>query len=162
LIEPDAGVELPPSTCNALSVFAESAISTTTAADPPTPQGGTIANGVYHLTRIEDFVGATGRTNARPRPKLARLYISASTNFSADMQLTWLDDFGELPLPIEQNLTLVIAGTSYAYAVTCVTSRGLDAPGSTSFTASANELILIYPGASAASGGTRVETFTRE
>ena len=159
VIEPGAGGDLPPSSCNGLDAFSESVTSTMFAADPPRPQGGSIANGVYHLTRIEDFVGASGSTNEPRRQKLGRLYISASTDSTADLQLAWLDNFGELPLPIEQNLSLVITGTSYAYTVTCSTARGLEAPGSTSFTASTNELILIFPGPG---GVTRVETFARE
>ena len=87
--------------------------------------------------------------------------IGASTGVSADLQISWLERGGELPLWIEQNQTIVVTGTSYAYTVTCTTDTQevSTAPGSVSLTATMDQLIRIYP---ITGGATRVETFERE
>ena len=145
-------------TCNALQTN-ERASTTVIAEAPPKPEGGTLLNGLYHLTKREDFVGPTGDTNRSLRRAQATLAISASTGVSADVQLYWFEPFGELPLPVGQNETVVVTGTSYAYTVTCATPRGSTAPGEVPFTATADELLWIYP---TNDGATRVETFQRE
>lgn len=147
--------------CNALS-YSPPRISWSVIADnPPAPKGGAISNGTYHLTKREDFVGPGGSSSTTPNSAGRALVISASTGVSADLQIGWRERGGELPLWIEQNQTIVVTGTSYAYTVTCTTdTREVStSPGSVSFTATMDQLIRIYP---ITGGATRVETFERE
>jgi hypothetical protein len=88
--------------CNELHTN-ERASATVIAEAPPKPEGGTLLNGLYHLTKREDFVGPTGDTNRSLRSAQATLAISASTGVSADVRLYWFEPSGELPLPVEQN-----------------------------------------------------------
>jgi hypothetical protein len=149
----------PPDHCNGLSYSAPSITWSVITDNPPAPKGGAISNGTYHSTKREDFVGPGGSRNTIPNSAAHALVISASTGVSADLQISWLERGGELPLWIEQNQTIVVTGTSYAYTVTCTTDTQEVAPASVSFTATMDQLILIYP---ITGGATRVETFERE
>ena len=165
----DAGIAIPdggaPASladhCNGLSYSSPRITWSVIADNPPAPKGGAISNGTYHSTKREDFVGPGGSSSTTPnRPGLA-LVISASTGVSADLQISWQERGGELPLWSEQNQTIVVTGTSYAYTVTCTTDAQevLTMPGSVPFTATMDQLIRFYPNTG---GGTRVETFERE
>ncbi|HET7541243.1 MAG TPA: hypothetical protein VFK05_15300 [Polyangiaceae bacterium] len=124
--------------------------------NPPTPQGGMIANGFYYLSKREDYVGLAAVSNARPGAASAALVISESTGGSAQAQLRWMDVIGELPYPVRLSEAITLRGTSYDYTVTC----GLPAAsGSMSFTATPNQLLWIYPDSD---GGTMVDTFQRQ
>ncbi|HEY0463235.1 MAG TPA: hypothetical protein VGC79_03455, partial [Polyangiaceae bacterium] len=116
-------------------------------------------NGIYHLSNVEDYVAPGVMRSPLTSHRRSRIILSASTGLSAEMQINWMDVDGELPLPVEQNQSLLVTGTSYDYTVTCTTQRGSSAPGSLSFTANANELVQIHPDFE---GVTRVETFTRQ
>jgi hypothetical protein len=111
------------------------------------------------LTKLEDFVGPAGQSRTGNHWH-SSLIISQSTGVSADLQFRWFELSGELPLPIEQNETMVVTGNSYAYTVTCATVRGSAEPGSGFFTATTQELILFS--APNPNGVTRVLTYTRE
>jgi hypothetical protein len=150
-----------PDQCNGLSYSPPRITWSVIADDPPTPKGGAISNGTYHLIKREDFVSPGGSSSAIPNSAGRALVISASTGVSADLQISWQERGGELPLWIEQNQTIVATGTSYAYTVTCTTDtqEGSTAPGSVSFTATMDQLTRIYP---ITGGATRVETFERE
>ncbi|HEY3256677.1 MAG TPA: hypothetical protein VGJ91_22120 [Polyangiaceae bacterium] len=150
-----------PDHCNGLSYSAPRITWSVIADNPPAPKGGAISNGTYHSTKREDFVGPGGSNSTIPNSVGRALVISASTGVSADLQITWQERGGELPLWIEQNQTIVVTGTSYAYTVTCTTDtqEALTAPGSVSFTATMDQLIRFYP---ITGGATRVETFERE
>ena len=165
----DGGITIPiggapaslPDHCNGLS-YSPPRITWSVIADyPPAPKGGAISNGTYHSTKREDFVGPGGSSSTIPNGPGRALVISASTGVSADLQISWLERGGELPLWIEQNQTIVVSGTSYAYAVTCTTDTQevSTAPGSVFFTATMDQLIRFYP---IAGDATRVETFERE
>ena len=145
--------------CNTISDWSPRVISAVIGSDPPAPQGGTISNGFYRLSKVEYFIGPDGDSSRYLDQLWASLYVSASTDLGADLQIKWEWLDGELPIPVEQSQTIVITGTSYAYAVTCTTDRGSMEPGSIAFTATPNELVWIVPGAD---GNTRVSTFTRE
>ena len=157
LIMPDADAGTPH--CNELADSAPLVRASVVVDDPPTPQGGLIANGVYYLSKREDFVGLDARSSARPHTAQGSLVISGSTDVGAELQLRWMEVFGELPIPVSLNETVTIAGTSYIYTVTCGLPVASAASGSISFTATANELLWIYPDAN---GGTLVDTFQRE
>ena len=90
------------------------------------------------------------------------LAISASTRAGAELQIDREQVSGELPLPVHQNQTIVITGTSSAYTVTCTTGRGSPEAGAMSFTASPAELVWIYPPSGPSGSATRVATFTRD
>jgi len=158
IVIPDGGA---PDTydCNALSDWPPAVSSTFSTGEPPTPQGGSISNGFYRLTKVEVFVGPDGDISQYPDRLGATLAISASSNVGADLQLNWVWMMGELPRPVEQSQTIITAGTSYAYTVTCTTDRAATEPGSIAFTATTDELAWIVP---QADGNTRVSTFTRE
>jgi hypothetical protein len=164
----DSGIVIPvggapasvPDHCNQLSYSPPRITWSVIPDNPPAPKGGAISNGTYHLTTREDFVGPGGSRSTIPNSGQS-LVISASTGVSADLQLSWLERGGELPLWIEQNQTIVVTGTSYAYTVTCTTDRQevSSAPGAVSFTATMDQLIRILP---ISGGATRVETFERD
>jgi len=129
------------------------------AGDPPKPEGGTITNGLFHLTRHEVYVGRNGNTDRSVSRARSSLLISGSTGATADLQFTWLESTGELPRPFKQSQTLVVSGTSYTYTVTCSSELAFAQGGSLSFTATAGELIWIQ---SASDGATYVDTFERK
>jgi hypothetical protein len=156
----DAGNFAPgPSDCNSLSDATPAVILQVVANVAPTPEGGTIANGLYHLTQLQDFTGLGGASTEPAYRVEYALAVSASTSVGADLQTHWLVPSGELPIPVEQSATIAIRGTSYTYSTTCTTEPGSAEPGSMSFTASGDTLVRMYP---IAGGVTRVETFTRQ
>lgn len=164
---PDDGIVIPvggapaslPGHCNGLSYTAPNVAWAIIPGNPPTAKGGAISNGTYHLTRREDFVGPGAATSVDPSGASSALVISASTGVSADLQISWLARGGELPHSDEETRTIVVTGTSYAYAVTCTTDVFAAASGSVSFTATMDQLICIYP---VTGGTTRVDTFERD
>jgi hypothetical protein len=148
----------PPSECNAVGEISGSIILTSVADNPPTPEGGAISDGLYHLSKLEDFVGPGGGSRY-PEHWRASLVVSTSTDVSAYLQFNWEEYDGELPTPVEQNETIVIAGTSYTYTVACTTARLGSESGTVSFTATRDQLIEISP---RVDGITRVSTYTRD
>ncbi|HEX2673506.1 MAG TPA: hypothetical protein VHM25_21640, partial [Polyangiaceae bacterium] len=136
------------------------AIAVVIAEDPPKPEGGTIPNGLFRLTRHEVFIGRNGNSDQRVSRMGGRtLLISASTGASADLQLSRLENLGELPDLVNESQTLVVSGTSYDYTVTCSSERDFAPAGTRHFTATADELIWI---SLVSDGTTYVETFERE
>ena len=147
------------SACNALDDLGSSVSATVIANDPPKPEGGTIPNGLFHLIRREVFVGRNGNRDKSVIRATRTLLVSASTGTSADLQLVWLENPGELPHLATQNQTLVVSGTSYDFTVTCSSELAFAQGGTLSFTATAHELIWISP---ASDGATYVDTFERQ
>jgi hypothetical protein len=144
--------------CNTLDDPISPSTATIFAANPPEPQGGAISNGIYRLTKREDYVGPGGDKSRAPNSASGMLAITQSTEVSADVQITWMELSGELPTHTLWSETVAVTGTTYAYTVTCPT-RDSTETGSLSFTATADELIWFAP---LPGGGTRVQTFERE
>jgi len=149
----------PPPQCNALERNTSPITRRIVADNPPEPQGGVISNGIYHLTEREDFVGPSGSSSVTSERAFAILAISASTGVTADLQISWRERGGELPLTVEQSQTIVVSGSAFAYTVTCSTELGYSDPGSLPFTATPDQLIWFHSYGDAI---TRVDTYTRE
>jgi hypothetical protein len=146
------------SECNALSNTAAVVTATVVAQNPPTPIGGVIANGTYHLTQYQMFTGPGGSTTS-PLPATMQytIVISSSTGASAFLQGIATVTVGGTSLTEEANVTLSYSGTSYVSTVTCSTVGASGDSGS--YTATAQQLVTM----STSSGGeTMVATFTRQ
>jgi len=128
------------------------------AGEPPKPQGGALANGVYYLSKREVFLGLDAGSHARPHAALGALIISGSNGVSAEGQISWMEVRGELPLPTSLNVAITVTEASFDYTVTCGGGLAFATSGSIPFTATASELLWIHPDPS----GTLVDTFQRQ
>ena len=132
---PDAG-------CATIANVGDSILAMDGIGTPPTPMGGTIADGTYVLTKLEAFPPET-TSPVFPFHKTTTLEIAGST-----MNVATLND--DNPAGIKGTATLTTSGTQLTITWVCGAGGTFDQ----GYTATPSELIFIIP-----PGG--VETYSK-
>ena len=143
---PDAPAEAA-TVCNTVMDSAPAVTIQQVAQDPPTPKGGTPADGTYFMTDVTIYTGAGGPTGASG---------SAQTTIQISGSTIQVSSSGEPPT---RTATLVTSNTSFTSTDTCPDS----AVSTGSYSASATTFAVQLPGGTDDAGArTVVETFTKQ
>jgi hypothetical protein len=117
------------------------------AADPPTSNGGTIADGTYEMTAVTIYTGADGPTGASG---------TAQTTVVVSHDTFQVVNSAEPPT---RTVTLATSGSEFTATDTCPDSTVTTG----TFTATATSLIIVLAGGTDEAGArTVVETFARQ
>lgn len=137
--------------CNAIVDVAALITANQTAANPPNPMGGIIADGTYALTDATVYTGPGGPTGGLGQARVT-LQIQGTT-----VQIV---DDGDPNRSKRSTATLTTMGTSLIAIDTCPDSKATVG----SYTASSTTLLIFQPAGSLPDGGseTLVETYTKQ
>jgi hypothetical protein len=136
-----------PLTCNALVNSAPTITVEQVASDPPSPQGGTVADGTYAMTAAVIYTGAAGPSGPSGTAQTT-LQISGSTIQVANA--------GQ---PATRTVTFTISGTGIDSVDTCPDTDERPA----TYTATPTSLVVeLAAGTDDAGARTLVETFTKQ
>jgi hypothetical protein len=133
--------------CNSIANTAPVISTTQVAQDPPTPAGGTIADGTYWATSIDIYTGPNGPTGVTG---------TSATTALIQGQTVQLVSTGQ---PTRRTITLTTADAGFTSVDTCPaaqTSQG-------GYTATATTLMIFLDGGTDDAGArTVVETLTKQ
>jgi hypothetical protein len=133
--------------CNTLANVAQPVTITQVASDPPTPQGGVMADGTYPMTDATIYTGPQGPTGAT---SMAQTTIRITGN---TIQVVTNGS------PETRTETLVENGTQFTATGSCPDTSVLQG----AYTATATRLVVLLPaGMDDAGARTLVETFTKQ
>jgi hypothetical protein len=142
----DAQGDAPPA-CNALANVAQPVTLQQVAQDPPQPQGGTIADGIYTITAVTLYTGPGG-PSGQGGSSQTTIQIAGTT-----VQVASAGD------PRTQTVNLATAGTTFTATDTCPDSTVTHG----SYTAAASTLLIFLDGGTDDAGThTVVETLTKQ
>jgi hypothetical protein len=152
----DAGIDSPveaeaaaeaATVCNTLANAAPAVPVQTFAQDPPTPLGGTIADGTYWMTEAAIYTGPDGPSGTNGTSQTT-IQITGDT-----IQVVSAGD------PPTRTVTIATSGTSYTSTDTCPDTTVIQG----SYTATATTFVVQLPGGTDDAGArTVVESFTKQ
>jgi hypothetical protein len=142
----DAGIDAGPP-CNTIANDAPVVNTTEVAADPPTPQGGTIADGTYWQTALDIYTGPTGPAGVTGTSQMTALIQGETAQLVSSGQ------------PTRRTVTLATADASFTSVDTCPDSQMSQG----AYTATPTTLTIFLPGGTDDAGArTVVETLTKQ
>ena len=142
----DAGTDANP-TCNTIANTAPVVQVTQIAADPPTPQGGTILSGTYWGTSLDIYTGPSGPAGTTGTWQATALIAGETVQLVNSGQ------------PLRRTITLTTADAGFASVDTCPDSQMAQG----GYTATPTMLVIFLDGGTDDAGArTVVETLTRQ
>ncbi len=142
----DAGTDAGPP-CNTIANDAPVVNTTEIAADPPAPQGGTIADGTYWATALDIYTGPTGPAGVTGTSQMTTLIQGETVQIVSSGQ------------PTRRTVTLTTADASFTSVDTCPDSQMSQG----AYTATTTTLTIFLPGGTDDAGPrTVVETLTKQ
>jgi hypothetical protein len=142
----DAGTDAGPP-CNTIANDAPVVNTTEIAAEPPAPQGGTIADGTYWATALDIYTGPTGPAGVTGTSQMTTLIQGDTVQIVSSGQ------------PTRRTVTLTTADASFTSVDTCPDSQMSQG----AYTATPTTLTIFLPGGTDDAGArTVVETLTKQ
>jgi hypothetical protein len=133
--------------CNSLTNIAPVVDVTQMAADPPSPEGGMIANGTYAMTAVTIYTGPEGPTGASG---------TAQTTIEVTGDTIQMVGSGQ---PLTRTVTLVTSGVTFTATDSCPDTQVSQG----GYTATPTTLTVFLPGGTDDAGARTVaESFTKQ
>jgi hypothetical protein len=134
--------------CTTLANSAAAVPVQTIAADPPTPEGGTIVDGTYVMTETAIYTGPDGPSGTNGTSQTT-IQVTGTT-----IQIVSAGD------PPTRTITLATSGTSFTSTDTCPDTSAVIQG---SYTATATTFVVQFPGGTDDAGArTVVESFEKQ
>ncbi len=137
--------------CHSLTNETTGVTTEVVSGDPPSPIGGTIADGIYHFTHLRTYVGDSGAA-----PAASTVYAAWQISGTALKRVR-----RDAPDTVDHRdtLTIVASGTSFSTTLDCQDPVSMFPNPAGTYSVNGNDLVVIYP----TSGGiTTTVTFTQQ
>lgn len=133
--------------CNMLANSAQAITYSQVSQNPPTPQGGTMADGTYAMTAATIYTGPNGPSGPSGMSQTTIQVTGSTIQIVSNGQ------------PPTRTVTLATSGTSFTATDTCPDSKVTHG----SYTATATSILIFLDGGTDDAGArTVVETFTKQ